>query len=152
MAHLLLRHTPQLLLHKPPVETQGSRSYPQIVAERLRAARQGAWLPLVEQLIVHLVDNPPRPPMARLSEPSDPVDARQAQAAAVKARHGTLKAAAAALRPSQAVAPSPEVTQAVAGLFQTERRTPDQEAAFQAAMDAARRLPMDKQLQCPPRA
>ena len=150
-AHRLCRVAPQLLL-RAPSNTHGHAdaadphceakkpTMASIIRERLKLAQQGSWARLVEACLEDL-GNAERCHVERARLGPRDADGKltpaAAQAAAVKARTGSLRSAAAMLTGLPAVPPGRDTDMAVEALFRTTRLTEEEQADFDSAITAA---------------
>ena len=140
LANELLYHACQILV-RPLQKPEGLTPMEQItfaaeVRRRMRSARQGAWLPLVEELQEELAGRSGRRAGGGAGEAADAdsMPPHVAQAAALRARAGSLRAAAAVLTARERVPPGPSTDEAIKALFYTSERTPEREERFQRAV------------------
>ena len=145
---LLLLHLPQLVLRPPGVVPPDASiddniaSVVSVLRPRARAAREGKWLELVQELIDEFAkrspSSSPQPPQGADDAELSPA---LAQAVASRARTGALRSAAAMLTGQPAVPPGPTTDAAVRALFHTSPRPEPEDVRLSAAAAAARSSP-----------
>ena len=154
IAHLLLLHAPQLLLRQMPakaeVQPRLAAGIVQEIRGRLVLARAGRWSDLVSALLDHLEEEGTdllvgsqctRPEAECSFETEDVLPEHFAQAVALKARTGSLRAAAAMLTGGPAVPAGPATDAAIRELFQTSELSDMEHVRLQAALAKARSAP-----------
>jgi hypothetical protein len=157
IAHRVCRAGPQLLLRYGPDARDADAPNPddaiaplvlQQIRARLRKAQEGDWVGLVQDL---LTDSAATAPMQHRATASPlgadgTLTAAVAQAATVKARNGSRKAAADLLIGSPAVPPGPATNAQVRALFRCAPLLPAERADLRHVVDAITSLPPKKRL------
>ena len=148
-AQLLLYFAPQLLLRRPvcsiadqEAESDALPSIATVVRDRVSGARAGSWDALVDEYVAELARSTCTPVqhLATCAEAGTLTPA-QAQAAAVKARTGSLRAAASILIGGPSVHPSAETDKAIRELFHTSEADDEEMHQMRAAFAAINSIP-----------
>ena len=152
VAHLLLRHAPYLLMRAPPdstdeaEETAPAARIVELVRQRLKQARAGCWTALAEQACLDAAAST-RPAAARSPQgPADALGPARAQAAAIRARTGSLRGACSLLTGGASVPPGPATDAQVKALFITDQPTDAACHELQMLLRRAMQIPAAKRL------
>ena len=150
-AHLLLRNAPQLLLHwqsnqpQQPEDMASAGCIAAAIEKRLSLARNGQWDDLIKDYLA--APAPPRSPGAQASAGADePLSQARAQAAALRARTGSLRGAASLLTGGAPVPPGPETDDAIKGLFHVSARNAQQQDDLRDVLADIDAIPQKKRL------
>ena len=158
VAHRLARCMPQLFLRSPPscpehdVPESWQHSTLRVLRARLRSARSGDWVALVQDALDELAADAPDAdcPPPRALDQAAPLTQRRAQAAVLRARSGALKSAAAQLTGGPPVPPSNAARTMVEELF-PDPLDDDQASHLTRALEAAQSVGLHQRLRVTPR-
>jgi hypothetical protein len=152
IAHLLLRHAPYLLLRGLPGEPdeidecKPAHRIIELIRCRVKLARAESWLELVANAAVDAIAST-KPASARMPQgPSDPLGPARAQAAAIRARTGSLRGASSLLTGGASVPPGPATDAQIKTMFATSE-PPDEDChELQMLLRRAAQLPAGRRL------
>ena len=153
-AHRLLRAAPQILFRLPPgdLAEMQNKSSGTAVRQRLHRAARGLWKELVEECLqdvaaISVAVMAGSPTRCAARRPEDIPDAAL-QAAALKSRHGSDKAACQILVGGPPVPPGQETDAKIKKLFRTEQLSELEQQELEEALRAAGRT--KRRMRCTP--
>ena len=164
----LCKRAPQILFHSPKMEeNEAKQSHAMqtatVIRERLRRARDGQWLELINDLSRECMNHMEELQQAEEAKAkaagvgagspevfrerdSDELMQQAAQAATIRARTGSYRSAVSILTSGPPVPPGPETDKLVRDLFRSSEPTADEHADFQRALAEAAATPRRKRL------
>ena len=148
-AHLLLRNAPQLLLRSLPSDEhqQGEcgGGFAAVIRSRLALARAGKWEQLIEEYFVESSQTVTAQRVQSTGAEED-LSPASAQAAALRARTGSLRGAAAILLGGVSVPPGEQTDAAIKELFHANPRSDEEVRDLQQALSEVDAIPRKKML------